>query len=121
MRVLVTGSRTWEDADTIADALMRVYKERGPFTLVSGACPRGADRIAEQIVEDWGISGMDIERHPAEWDRLGKAAGFIRNAEMVHSGVDLCLAFIRNHSSGASHCAGVASRHGVPVRRYVAP
>lgn len=118
MRVLVTGSRTWEDVDEIAWALMKVHEEFGPFTLVSGACPQGADRIAEQIVEDWGLSGMEIELHPADWDRYGKRAGFIRNTEMVESGIDFCLAFIRNGSKGASHTARIAKAAGIPTKEF---
>jgi hypothetical protein len=47
-RVLVTGSRTWVDAETIRGALRQVWGN-GSGVLVSGACLRGADRIAEQL------------------------------------------------------------------------
>lgn len=121
IRVLVTGSRTWEDADEIGYALLDAYNHFGPFTLVSGACPQGADRIAEQIVEDWGLSGMEIERHPADWEKYGKRAGFIRNQEMVDSGIDFCLAFIRRGSKGASHTARIAKQAGIPTKEWRRP
>lgn len=121
MRVLVTGSRTWTDADEIAWALLQVYEEFGPFTLVSGACPQGADRIAEQIVEDWNLSGMEIERHPADWGRHGKRAGFVRNQEMCDSGIDFCLAFIHAGSKGASHTARIAKQNGIPTKVWRRP
>ncbi len=118
MRVLVTGSRTWNDENEIAYALLNVYHEHGPFTLVSGACSKGADRIAEQIVEDWGISGMEIGRHPADWERDGRSAGFIRNRHMVDLGADYCLAFIRRGSKGASMTATLAEKAGIPTKRF---
>jgi YspA, cpYpsA-related SLOG family len=112
-RVLITGSRTWADQATIRNVLARVWH---PDTvLVSGGCPRGADALGEQCWQAWG---GQVERHPADWARHGRAAGFRRNQEMVSAGADLCLAFIREQSSGASHTADRAEAAGIPTRRY---
>ena len=114
-RVLVTGSRTWTDEAAIAAALRQHWD--GAAVLVSGACPRGADAIAERLWTGWG---GQVERHPADW-ASGRDAGMRRNAAMVAAGADICLAFIRDHSPGASHTARLAEHAGIPVRRYTHP
>jgi hypothetical protein len=38
--------------------------------------------------------------------------------EMASTGPDLCLAFVRDDSRGASGCADAAQTAGIPVRRY---
>lgn len=142
MRLLITGSRDWTDRDFLNTRLdlaittfVRTQEARflsEGVVLVSGACPTGADRLAEQ----WAADNFHIEteRHPADWKRLGRRAGFTRNTEMVKLGADLVLAFImpctRNtcyqsnsrpevHGShGATHCANKADKNGIPTIRY---
>jgi len=116
-RVLVTGSRTWTHTATIRDALASVWGD-GTAVLVSGACPRGADRLAEVCWTRWGGR---VERHRADWARHGRGAGFRRNTAMVERGADLCLAFIRHNSRGASHTVALAQAAGIPTHRHTEP
>jgi hypothetical protein len=118
MRVLVTGSRGWSDETAIRRAFAEIAMLHGPenMTIVHGACVRGADALADEIARAW--TGMTIERHPAEWGRYGKRAGFMRNQVMVDEGADVCLAFIVDGSRGATHCAERAALFGIPVRYH---
>lgn len=117
MRVLVTGSRDWRDLATI-DAVLCVcaVASRSPLLVVHGAAS-GADTCADQIARRYGWT---VERHPAQWRDLGKRAGMTRNQQMVDLGADVCLAFIRNRSAGATHCANAAERAGIATIRFAA-
>lgn len=122
MRVLLTGSRSWDDAKTIRqalDALAEGLAQGGVpvLTIVHGACPNGADELADQWARyHRGEPFVTAERHPALWRKYGKRAGMVRNELMVSKGADLCLAFIRDNSPGATHCAELASDAGIPLR-----
>jgi hypothetical protein len=113
-RVLVTGSRDWDDPEAVGRWLA-VQEGVRPLTLVHGDCPWGADAIADNYARERGV--WKIERHPADWARYGKRAGFVRNAHMVDKGADICLAFIRNGSRGASMTATLAERAGIKTYR----
>jgi hypothetical protein len=120
-RILVTGSRTWTNETIIQGALRKAWMDLGsdPETvLVSGACPIGADRLAENW---WVQSGMPLERHPARWRPNGvldSGAGFKRNKEMVDLGADACVAFHMDGSRGTGHTIGLARAAGIPTTIY---
>lgn len=113
-RVLVTGSRTWTDKEAILAAFRKHANKAHTITVVHGACPKGADALADELAQEFGVP---VERHPADWS-IGKQAGFRRNAEMVAAGADVCLAFIHNNSKGATHTADLAEKAGIPTYRY---
>lgn len=109
MRVLVTGSRAWTDAERVYAELNAVYE---PGMVVVHGAARGADRMAS----DWAkMRGVEEEPHHADWDRFGKRAGFIRNWEMVKAGADLCLAFPLGESRGTRSCMKLAQQQGIPL------
>ncbi|MCC3299650.1 SLOG family protein [Arthrobacter caoxuetaonis] len=117
-RLLITGSRTWDDRAAIRDALRTWWDSTGrnpDAVLVSGACAKGADRICEEI---WERNSLTVERHPAHWRPNGvfnRRAGYDRNEAMVDTRPDHCIAFIRAGSGGASHCARYARAQGIDV------
>lgn len=136
IRILITGSRSWVARNLLGMGLVHAAAELAgptdePVTLVSGACPHGADRMAEEFAESWG---WVIERHPADWNgpcrdscrpghrRNGPrgdycpAAGNYRNQDMVDLGADACLAFRMAGSRGTTHCGEAAERAGIPTR-----
>ncbi|MFJ2110551.1 SLOG family protein [Streptomyces sp. NPDC087850] len=117
-RILITGSRDWDDYDLIHAALTFACFQQVPAVIVHGACPTGADALASRWVHRHRAIGLSEELHPAMWRWHGRAAGPRRNAHMVHLGADITLAFIRNRSRGATGCADLAEAAGIPVKRW---
>src|SRR5215469_7595253 len=119
-RLLVTGNRTWHDIPAIERALA-VILDRHPegVLLVHGACSRGADAIAAAYAAQ--TPGYQVEAHPADWRRYGRAAGYRRNAEMITLGADGCAAFIRGVSQGSTGTVRLARAAGIPVWLHTQP
>lgn len=116
MRILITGSRTWVDEERIRTIFEGFGFNPAATTLVSGGCPQGADMMCENIALDLG---WHVELHHADWERYGKRAGFIRNAEMVNLGADMCVAFIMDHSKGATMTVNLAEKAGIKTYIFI--
>lgn len=111
LRILVTGSRNWDDRDAVIDALIERDDGVPEAVLVHGGA-RGADTMAANLAE---MFGWAVEAHPADWARYGKSAGFLRNVEMVSLGANICVVFALKWASGSGHCARAARRAGIPT------
>lgn len=112
LRLLVTGSRTWDDIPTVGHALAAILARHAEgVLLVHGACPRGADAIATACAHR--TPGYHPEAHPADWRRYGRAAGQQRNAQMITLGAGRCAALLGGASPGttATHPARPGGRH----------
>lgn len=83
--ILVCGDRDWKDIAFIWEYLDAL----SPDVVIEGHA-RGADFIAHSWANR---AGVKLECHPAKWKQHGKAAGPIRNREMLKSNPDLVLAF----------------------------
>lgn len=122
MHVVIAGGRNY-DPDLTLKWLMANFHTHFPFSsvIVHGACGldlhgfnvtgkmRGADLGADNFAI---LAGLPVIRIPAQWTRLGKAAGTIRNVEMFDRHViSGCILFPGNN--GTKHCGNVAVKHGV--------
>lgn len=117
-RVIVCGGRDYADAERVREILdqhvgtLVVSESRNTHywpVLVHGAAA-GADSLADE----WA-NGRDVfvEAYPANWDLHGRAAGPIRNQEMIDLGADLLIAFPGGR--GTADIVKRAVRAGIPV------
>lgn len=123
-RILVTGSRDWDDERTLFVALQDALTDAWisnpdeDVVIVHGHCPTGADALAHKWATEVENAYVEVEAHPADWEKHGKAAGPIRNQQMVDLGANVCLAFPKATSRGTRHCMSAAEKAGIPVRIY---
>ena len=109
-RILITGSRSWDDISYIRSVFEMFSVECSEITLVSGACPTGADRLGEIVAAELG---WNIELYPADWNRYGKRAGFVRNSQMIDTDPDVVVGFVRNGSKGATMTINLGRKKGL--------
>jgi hypothetical protein len=131
MRLIVTGSRTWDRPDAVWGALDILAHELAAageteLVVVHGACfptKRGPDgkfplESADYLADLWCRRDghplkVRAERHPAKWRQYRKRAGYLRNKAMVDLGADLVLAFLRDDSAGTTGCIELAEAAGL--------
>jgi hypothetical protein len=94
MNILVCGSRDWNDFTTIKKYLEELKttdnNTQQPITIIHGGC-KGADSIAGYLA---GQLGFQVRVFKADWSKYGKAAGPIRNQQMLDEGhPNLVVAF----------------------------
>jgi hypothetical protein len=109
--VVVTGSRDWKDAERVKTRIKAL--PHGTLLVHGGA--RGVDTIAGKAAK----AHCTVRVVHADWETYGKAAGPIRNERMLREyKPDLAIAFIRNNSRGATHCANRAMKLGIKVELH---
>lgn len=124
MRIIVTGSREYEDRDHLfacLDLHLAVCVDKNDvLTIVHGGA-RGADSLAHEWV--WSKRATYYatvhapEVHPADWGTFGKKAGPMRNIKMAALGADRCIAFYQDGAAnrGTQHMVNTAIKHNIPV------
>lgn len=89
-RAIICGGRDFTDRDRGFAALDLIHAGRGLTFVIEGGA-RGADAIAFQWANSRCVHGWHM---PADWATHGKAAGPIRNQDMLDRGKpDLVIAF----------------------------
>jgi len=112
IRILICGDRNWTDKKVMLEFLWKLSRD----TLIIEGEGRGADRIARDLAI---LLGFNILPFPADWKRYGKAAGPIRNQQMLDEGKpDLVVAFHNNlsKSKGTKDMVNRAKKAGIPVQ-----
>jgi len=119
MRILCCGDRNWGLSNLRADEIkiknaLSNY-DSSDTTVIHGACG-GADAISSTTARNLG---MTVESYPADWTGYGRAAGPIRNQQMLDEGKpDLVIAFHSDieNSKGTADMVRRARKANIPIR-----
>lgn len=108
MRVLVCGGRNYSDKPFLNRVLNEVHKGYRITTIIEGDAS-GADRLAGIWARLHNVPNL---KFPARWRVHGRAAGPIRNKQMLDEGEpDLVIAF--PGGKGTANMVAQAERAGV--------
>lgn len=98
LRVLVCGGRDYSDRGKVYRELNKLCGEVNPLGTVDLVIIHGASRGADSIADDWAVANrcqvLPFPVNKDDWYKYGKAAGPIRNKQMLVEGKpDVVLAF----------------------------
>lgn len=110
-KVIIAGGRDFYDYKLLKEKcdqlLVNLLDE---IEIVSGTAS-GADKLGERYASE---KEYTIKRFPADWNKHGKSAGFIRNNEMAVY-ANYLIAFHDGMSRGTAQMIKVAKEKGLKV------
>lgn len=91
IRIIVAGSRKFTDKEFIFEKLDKMLEnyEKDDIEFISGMARTGPDAIIFEYAESRGYPKP--KEFPADWDNLGKSAGYVRNVEMAKYGTHAAI------------------------------
>lgn len=105
-KVVICGSRNCpEDSKNLLyeldEILFEEYRSGCKADQIVSGMARGADTLAVNFAKTRGVPLIEM---PADWDKHGKAAGYIRNIEMLELPfVEHVIALWDGKSKGTKH------------------
>lgn len=109
--MIVAGSRSFNDYRKLTEVLDEFHSKHKITEIVSG-CATGADRLGEWWADSRSVS---LKLFPANWEKFGKRAGFIRNEEMAEY-ADCLVLFWDGISRGSKDMRGRAISHNLKIK-----
>lgn len=114
MKLIVAGGRDFTNTQLCHKSIvdfMKIYGiELSELELVSGMA-KGADTCAIELSNKYKIP---LAEFPANWDKHGKGAGYVRNSYM-RDYADCLLAFWDFKSKGTKNMIDIMIKAGKPV------
>ena len=107
--LLVCGSREFSEPKAVRDKIWWYFRETPRHRVIHGAA-RGIDSLAAKLAKE---HGHDVVAFPADWEKYGKRAGYVRNIQMLDEQPDFVVAFWNGISTGTAHTIREAKKRGI--------
>ena len=111
-RVIIAGGRDFNNYPGLAQTMDRLLANVTDEIVIVCGMAQGADKLGEQYAKERGYT---VRYFPADWDGMGRGAGFIRTEEMAQN-ADALVAFWDGKSRGTKHMIETAQKHKLDVR-----
>ena len=111
LKLGVVGSRNFSDYSLMKEKLDEIKKQTDMLIIVSGGS-KGADNLAEQYAKE---NDLQCIVHKADWNRYAKAAGMIRNRQIVDTSDEL-IAFWDGTSRGTQNTIRLANQNNKKIK-----
>ena len=111
MRVIIAGGRDFDDFDLLSKKCDSILRNQDNVVVISGNA-KGADELGEKYARS---KNYNILIFKADWEKLGKSAGPIRNRRMAEE-ADALIAFWDGKSKGTKHMIDTANNLKLKVR-----
>lgn len=120
-RVLVTGSRAWDNPRPIEIVMRKLVAQYGigRLIVIEGGAP-GVDTLTRKVCEDLHVHCLEMK---ALWNFHQRGAGPVRNNMMLSLEPDLVIAFHwdLNDSKGTKDCYEKAKKLGIKTVHIKVP
>lgn len=110
MKTIIAGSRGFTNYQFLQTECDRILSSEEEVEIVSGGA-KGADKMGEHYAKQKDFA---LTVFPADWDKFGKSAGYIRNKQMAQY-ADTLIAFWDGESRGTKHMIDLAEEMGLTV------
>lgn len=108
--MLVCGGRAYNNWFVASEWLDQMHRDHPIAAIIHGGA-RGADSLAGRWAHE---NGVVCETYRAEWERLGKRAGPIRNQQMLDNGKPDCVVWFPG-GAGTADMVRRAEKANVPT------
>jgi len=114
MKVIIAGSRGFNNYETLCKVCDYMLSKQKEIEIVSGTAS-GADKLGELYAK---LNEHSLKKFPADWDNIGKSAGYVRNEQMAKY-ADALIAFWDGKSRGTKHMIDLATKYKLKVKVHM--
>lgn len=119
--IIIAGSRDFSDYNIVKKSLKNflISKQTSDKPIIICGMARGADMLGYRLAKEFKLP---LKEFPAEWNRFGKSAGYIRNEQMAKYAQEhengVLFAFWDGKSKGTKWMIELARKYNLEIHIF---